>query len=301
MRKNSIFKTGIFIAVFGLTSVFTGVSQVPLTGFVDEVFKGIWNGSYSEYIIGISFDERGRLFAWTKDGRIYVTANTTPSSTWSLMLDIRGEVKSGFDGGMLGFVLDPDFFTNGFFYVYYSTYVSGGSSEDAAVGRVKRFKANNPNHLTLLPTTDYGSALNKVLIGESNSTGIPITKLSHMGGTLVFGTDHSLMVSTGDGAYYSNTDNGGDPNTAYQECLDRGVMTAAENIGANRSQLLSSHCGKLLRIDPSTGNGLPSNPYYNAAAPRSAQSRVWARGLRNPFRIMQVPLTGNHIDDPGEN
>ncbi|WP_162793736.1 PQQ-dependent sugar dehydrogenase [Runella rosea] len=284
-----------------LISVLNSTAQIQ-AGFVNEYFKGIWNPAEMrvEPAVGIIFDARGRLFAWTKEGRVYVLPNNNSSSSWSLMLDIRSEVKSAFDGGMLGFVLDPDFFTNGFFYVYYSTYVSGGSSQDAAVGRVKRFKANNPNHATLLPTTDYSDPLNKTLIGESNSTGIPITKLSHMGGTLVFGTDNSLIVSTGDGAYYSNFDDGSHIETAYQECLNRGVMTNAENIGANRSQLLNSHCGKLLRIDPNTGDGLPSNPYYNAASPRTAQSRVWARGFRNPFRIMHIPLTGNHTDDPGD-
>ncbi|WP_041340722.1 PQQ-dependent sugar dehydrogenase [Runella slithyformis] len=272
---------------------------------MDEYYTGIWNPAESrvEPIVGILFDANSRLYAWTKEGRVYIRPNPTPDNTdpsWSLMLDIQSEVKSGFDGGMLGFVLDPDFFTNGFFYVYYSTYVSGGSEPDAAVGRVRRFKANNPNHATQLPTTDYSSPLNLILIGESDSTGIPITKLSHMGGTLVFGTDNSLIISTGDGAYYSNDDDGSHPGTAYQECLDLGVMTVAENIGANRSQFLNSHCGKLLRIDPATGNGLPSNPFYSTDYPRSAQSRVWARGFRNPFRIMHIPLTGNHIDDPGD-
>jgi glucose/arabinose dehydrogenase len=301
MRLNFILKKTAFFIVTLLISALNSTAQVQ-SGFVNEYFKGIWNPAENrvEPAVGITFDARGRLFAWTKEGRVYVLPNNNSSSSWSLMLDIRNEVKSAFDGGMLGFVLDPDFFTNGFFYVYYSTYVSGGSSDDAAVGRVKRFKVNNPNHATLLPTTDYGSSLNKILIGESNSTGIPITKISHMGGTLVFGTDNSLIVSTGDGAYYSDNDNGSHPETAYQECLNRGVMTNAENIGANRSQLLSSHSGKLLRIDPNTGDGLPSNPYYNPTTPRTAQSRVWASGFRNPFRIMHIPLTGNHTDDPGD-
>lgn len=304
MRRRFILK----ITVFGIISLYINVLQCIgqiQSGFVDEDYSGIWVPAESrvEPVVGIFFDANSRLFAWTKEGRVYVRPNPTPTNTdpaWSLMLDIRGEVKSDFDGGMLGFVLDPDFFTNGFFYVYYSTYVDGGSDTEAAIGRVKRFKANHPNHATLLPETDYESEFNTILIGESNSTGIPITKLSHMGGTLVFGTDNSLIVSTGDGAYYSNDDNGSHQGTAFQECLDLGVMTAAENIGANRSQILDSHCGKLLRIDPSTGDGLPSNPFYLVAAPRSAQSRVWVRGLRNPFRIIHIPLTGNHIDDPGD-
>ena len=62
-----------------------------------------------------------------------------------------------------------------------------------------------------------------------------------------------------------------------------------------RSQLVDSLNGKVLRIDPATGNGLPSNPYYDAANPRSARSRVWALGLRNPCRMSLRPNTGSHF------
>ena len=57
--------------------------------------------------------------------------------------------------------------------------------------------------------------------------------------------------------------------------------------------------GKLLRIDPATGNGLPSNPYYDAANPRSARSRVWALGMRNPYRMSLRPNTGSHFPPDG--
>jgi hypothetical protein len=52
--------------------------------------------------------------------------------------------------------------------------------------------------------------------------------------------------------------------------------------------------GKILRIDPATGDGIPSNPFYVAATPRAPQSRVWALGLRNPFRVTLQPGTGSN-------
>ena len=42
-------------------------------------------------------------------------------------------------------------------------------------------------------------------------------------------------------------------------------------------------------VDPATGDGLPSNPFYDAAAPRSWASRVWTLGLRQPFRATLRP------------
>ena len=64
-------------------------------------------------------------------------------------------------------------------------------------------------------------------------------------------------------------------------------------VRAFRAQLLNSHNGKLLRIDPVTGNGVSSNPYYSAAQPRSPKSRVWAFGLRNPYRFSIKAGTGS--------
>jgi hypothetical protein len=46
--------------------------------------------------------------------------------------------------------------------------------------------------------------------------------------------------------------------------------------------------GKFLRIDAATGLGLPDNPYFDGN-PDSVRSRVWAIGLRNPFRFAFHP------------
>ena len=53
-------------------------------------------------------------------------------------------------------------------------------------------------------------------------------------------------------------------------------MRAEENVGAFRSQMVDSLAGKVLRLDPETCDGVPSNPFYSAAAPRAAKSRVWS-------------------------
>ena len=75
-------------------------------------------------------------------------------------------------------------------------------------------------------------------------------------------------------------------------------MLPKENIGAFRSQLVDSLGGKLWRIDPDTGAGLPSNPFYDSADPYAPRSRVWAMGLRNPFRFTRRPGVGS--TDPAD-
>src|SRR6185295_7676497 len=83
------------------------------------------------------------------------------------------------------------------------------------------------------------------------------------------------------------------------QALADGILRPKEDIGAYRSQLLDSLSGKILRIDPVTGNGLPSNPYYDGANPRSARSRVWVLGLRNPCRMALKAETGSHYPPDG--
>ena len=75
------------------------------------------------------------------------------------------------------------------------------------------------------------------------------------------------------------------PRSYAPQALADGIIRPKEDVGAFRAQLVDSLNGKVLRIDPATGNGLPSNPYYDAANPRSARSRVWALGMRNPYRM----------------
>lgn len=48
----------------------------------------------------------------------------------------------------------------------------------------------------------------------------------------------------------------------------------------------SRNNGKIIRIDPFTGNGHPDNPLYNSIFPNSAESIQYAKGIRNPYRIV---------------
>jgi len=100
----------------------------------------------------------------------------------------------------------------------------------------------------------------------------PIDERTHTIGTVAFGRDGALFVGAGDGANFNVVDH-----------------------RALRSLMLDSLAGKILRIDPATGDGLPDNPYFDSACPSCNRSKVWARGLRNPFRFAIDPLTGEPV------
>ncbi len=95
---------------------------------------------------------------------------------------------------------------------------------------------------------------------------VPLFGEAHTIGDLAFDDQGHLIVGVGDGSLY-NTDHG-----------------LADRYEAMRAQDREILAGKLLRIDPTTGRGVPGNPQYIGNGSSNA-SRVIAMGLRNPFRF----------------
>jgi len=289
----NIKKTGI--AVLFLLTIYGPLTiAAQPTGFVDELYIGGWN-----QVVGFTWDGNGRMYVWKKNGKVWIVENGSRLPV--PLLDISAEVGGWRDFGLVGFALDPNFLSNGYFYLLYvvdrehlmnfgtpAYNPNNNNYYSATIGRLTRYQADGSNNFNTVVSNSR-----HILIGESASTGMPILHESHGVGQLVFGSDNTLLVSMGDGASYTSTDQGSASETYFQQALNDGIITAAENIGSYRSQLLDSHNGKILRIDPQTGDGLPSNPFYDAGAPRSARSRVWARGVRNPYRLCKIPNTGS--------
>lgn len=293
--NNSSQKSHLYLKVSLL--LFTLRFSMPLatlaqpTNFVDELYLANSN----EIVTGITHDAAGRLFFWEKSGRVWVIKNINgvPTKSPQALLDISSEIKDNWDLGFIGFALDPDFLQNGFVYACYPINPAIIGSTQATIGRLVRYTVSNPT--VNFPIVNVNSKV--TLFGETASTGIPILYEGHLGGALAFGTDGSLMVTAGDGSNFTTNDNGGQ--TYWSEAISKGIITSALNVGSNRVQALNSLNGKVMRLDPATGNGLPGNPLFDAANPRSPESRTWARGLRNPWKMIHVPNTGDHHGDPG--
>lgn len=273
----------------------TRAATLP-TNFVETAIGGTWNEA-----VGLTFGPApdNHLFVWERGGRVWIVENGIKLST--PFLDLHEEVGGWRDFGLLGFCLDPNFATNGYVYLLYvvdhhqltkfgTTNYNPNTDEyfQATIGRITRYTANAADDFH---TVNLNSRL--VLLGESISNGIPILYESHGVGSLLFGRDGTLLASTGDGASYSTVDTGSASETYYSSALAQGIIKPKENVGAFRSQLVDSLNGKILRLDPATGNGVPGNPFYDAANPRSARSRTWALGFRNPCRMTLRPGTGS--------
>lgn len=290
-------------SLLSLAAPATAVALPP--GFVTETIETGWNE-----IAGVAPIADGRVIAWERAGRIWMVEPGSSRGP-ALMLDLHEEVGGWRDYGLLSVLPHPDFLTNGQLYLLYVVdrhhlLFAGTPSYDpnadwyfaATIGRVSRFTATSESGFTFVDP-----ATRTVLLGESKTTGIPIVHQSHGVGALVWGEDGTLLVSTGDSASYNEVDLGGQVADGYvDQALADGILAAKEDVGSFRSQLIDCLDGKVLRIDPATGDGVASNPFYDAAAPRAARSRVWCLGLRNPFRMALEAGSGSSdpaAGDPG--
>ncbi len=234
------------------------------------------------------------LFVAQKNGVVRVARNGVLQQTPAI--DISAQVNSPRDRGLLGLAVNPNFFNGSpYLYLLYSydppeTAQGAGLAGRDQVGnrtaRLGRFTATiNNGIVTINPASEEvilgkNSVWSNISNPSKNSTSdftIPesgkdangnyiqdfliLDSESHSIGSVKFGTDGFLYVSNGDGASYNDVD-------------PRAVRTLS----------LDNLSGKILRIDPITGNAPSSNPFYDGN-PQSNRSKIWQSGLRNPFRF----------------
>ena len=126
----------------------------------------------------------GRIFVVEQDGRIRVVRNGALRLT--PFLDIRGRVLCCGERGLLSVAFHPNYASNRFFYVYFTSQPSGDI-------RIERFTATS---------ADVADAASSTLILTTPHSQFP----NHNGGLLSFGPDGMLYAGLGDGG------SGGDPN-----------------------------------------------------------------------------------------
>jgi len=247
------------------------------------------------------FDELGEGYVYSKRGLVY-KMDLDGSISVDPIIDISDEVLVVGDHGLGSIALSPNFQIDGFIFLYYPVdrhhLLYYGTEDydplltildDATIGRVTRYQLDR--------STDFSTVVEgsrKVLVGKTPTDGIPILMISHGTGTIAFGEDGSMLLSAGDAASFESKDVGSAPETWYETALDDGILTPDQNIGAWRSQYLNSPNGKILRVDPFTGDGLPGNKWFDKEDPMSWKSKIYALGFRNPFRLFIIPGTGDH-------
>lgn len=279
------------------------VVGAPPADFVQETIGGTFVTA-----AGALFLPDGALLVWELDGRIW-RVEVSGARSEAPLLDIRDEVGRWGDHGLVGAALHPNFQSNGFVYLLYAVdrhhLLHAGTPSydpavdqyrDATIARITRYRVRAEDGWR---TIDASSR--RVIVGASISDGLPVFNMGHGEGSLLFGQDGTLLVSLGDNASPQTVDVGGAVKDGWPEtALADGIIGPLEQVGAFRAQSRDSLCGKILRLDADSGDGVRSNPWWDETAPRSARSRIWSTGLRNAFRMTRLPESGSHHPDAGD-
>ncbi len=246
-------------------------------------------GSNFDTPTAFAFLPDGRMLVAEKRGRVIEVQNgvASPTPLWQG----ENEVLDIDDRGLLGLAVDPHYFVNHYIYLLYTVDPdsNGVDTDVPAFGRLTRYR------VSFSDSAHVDAASRAILLGVDWTHGPASGSPSHTVGGLRWGEDGTLFASMGEGSAFTGVDQGGQHPTLF----GAGRTNPAEDIGAFRSQWIGSLGGKVLRIDPANGHGLPSNPFWNGD-PASVQSRVWAYGLRNPYRYTVRPGSGSTNPSDGD-
>ena len=184
--------------------------------------------------------EQGGLVRVARDGQLLPEP----------FLDMRDDISSGGERGLLGLALAPDFVES------HRLFVNFTNRDGHTV--IARFVTTDDEPLR----ADRRSRFD--LLWPTGQRHIVQPFSNHNGGHLAFGPDGYLYIGMGDGG------SGGDP--------------------MNHAQRPESLLGKMLRIDVNVGDDdqrgyrIPEDNPFLDEDPVRALGEIWAFGLRNPWR-----------------
>ncbi|MGJ8696155.1 MAG: PQQ-dependent sugar dehydrogenase [Verrucomicrobiaceae bacterium] len=218
---------------------------------VDEIATGFVDA------MEITVAPQGYVFVIERTGAVKVVNPDSGEIKEIAQLDVEvREKEHARECGLLGITLDPAFATNKWLYLYYSP-------TGKAAHNLSRF-------------TFTGSALTdeKVLLTVKQD---PENGTCHEGGSLTFGPDGCLFLSTGDNTCPFKSDG-----SAPIDERDERKWYDAQRSAANTNDLR----GKILRIKP-TPDGSYTIPEGNLFPPGTDKTlpEIYVMGCRNPYRI----------------
>lgn len=199
--------------------------------------------------------------------------------------------------GLLGLAFHPRYRSNGLLYTFtseparenpdFSTQASGIAPDHQSV--IREWRVPLPKKFDSVIDPDSSRVLLRIDKPQFN----------HNGGSLAFGKDGMLYVSTGDGG---NADDQGDGHSAQGNAQDK-----------------SNVLGKILRINPISRTarnrqyGIPGNNPFKPKGKKAVLGgqagcadgncdEIFALGLRNPYRMSFDTATGKlYVADTGQN
>ncbi len=244
----------------------------------DIVLTPIATGAGQPVMLAEPDDGSGRLFVVDRQGSIRIIDHGQLLPTH--YLDISVPTTS--EQGLVGMAFDPDFASNGIFYLTFTAPNAEprlGAMQDQVLAR---FTAANPAANVFGGSVQQGSA------ARTDVLRVPDLYNNHNGGDIHFGPDGYLYWGMGDGG------SAGDPNNFAQNLWKKQVPAG----GSNPYYYL---LGKMIRIDVRNGTSVATSETCGAAAGTTLQYKIPADnpfvgssntcdeiyylGLRNPWRF----------------
>jgi glucose/arabinose dehydrogenase len=208
----------------------------------------------------------GRAFVLEQHlGQIRILRLATRTVDATPFLTVGG-ISTGDEQGLLGLAFDPDYETNGFFYVNYT-------NPDT---QVVRYQVSADEDVA-----EPGSATPVITIDQPQG--------NHNGGWMGFGADGYLYIAMGDGGGGDDTGTGHTPGTGNGQDITANLLGKLLRIDVS---------GDDFPADPDRNYAIPpDNPFVG----ETGDDEIWVYGLRNPWRNSFDRLTGDlYIGDVGQ-
>jgi hypothetical protein len=197
-------------------------------------------------------DGSDRLFVVEQAGIIKVFDNDAGATAATEFLNIVDIVDCCGERGLLGLAFHPDYETNGYFYVYYTT-----NTGTPYTNRLSRFEVSDADPNVADESTE------EILLDIDDRAD------NHNGGAICFDDDGYLYVAIGDEG------GGGD------------LFDNAQNRTSLLGKILRLDVDQNVNVAPYYGIP-PDNPF--AGNGDGYREEIFAWGLRNPWRISYDPV-----------
>lgn len=211
---------------------------------------------------------------FSPDGKLFVAEQTGTMEVWQNGARLRDNffqntpltLRSNSERGLLGIAFDPNYASNRYVYVYYT------SPDADAHNRVSRFTANAAGDAAI------AGSENVILELDPHSAG------NHNGGAMHFGPDGMLYIAAGDNATGAN---------AQSLATRHGKILRIDVTGDD----FPADAGNDYRIPA----GQPTSFGGISGTTTGLNRAIWAVGVRNPFTFAFQPGTGRlFINDVGQ-
>ena len=238
--------------------------------FTKNVLAGGMFDEPTEMAILPNFD----ILVVQRKGEVMFYNHLTKKVTQVAKLDVYHKTTAkgvNAEEGLIGVTADPNYAKNNYVYLFYAT-------KDTAANRLSRFVLKNGK---------FDMASEKKIIDVGTTRDI----CCHTAGSLTFGPDGSLFISTGDNTTPFNQPDSKYTLEGYGPIDNRpGFEQYDGRRGPSNTNDLR---GKVLRIkiNPDASYSIPEGNLFKPGTPKT-RPEIYAMGARNPYRISVDRKTG---------